>query len=186
MSTLRFKAVEEVRVQKFQPDKFPSEYWQIGSTGHRCQISPRHEYRSPPSTRSNVATGNCRSVAPVKMWRWRWSHPLYALVPALTEGTAEARLIHDYLNAPGGDYQRFGKLLNRARRLSFPAAASKHLRGPRLLQPGPSSPAFITKHLCIPTVFISYTGRSLDYKTPLLKSLSAVDKAAVEVWCSIP
>ncbi|HAC73483.1 MAG TPA: glutamine synthetase type III, partial [Porphyromonadaceae bacterium] len=35
--------------------------------------------------------------------------------------------------------------------------------------------------LCIPTVFISYTGEALDYKTPLLKALSAVDKAAVEV-----
>lgn len=35
--------------------------------------------------------------------------------------------------------------------------------------------------LCIPTVFIAYTGESLDYKAPLLKALRAVDKAAVEV-----
>ena len=35
--------------------------------------------------------------------------------------------------------------------------------------------------LCIPTIFISYTGEALDYKTPLLKALGAVDKAATEV-----
>jgi glutamine synthetase len=46
----------------------------------------------------------------------------------------------------------------------------------------PSSPAFIIDDtLCIPTVFISYTGEALDYKTPLLKALNAVDKAAVDV-----
>ena len=45
-----------------------------------------------------------------------------------------------------------------------------------------SSPAFIVDHtLCIPTVFISWTGEALDYKTPLLRSLSALDRAAVEV-----
>jgi glutamine synthetase len=46
----------------------------------------------------------------------------------------------------------------------------------------PSSPAFVMgRTLCIPTVFVSYTGEALDYKVPLLKALSALDKAAVEV-----
>ena len=50
----------------------------------------------------------------------------------------------------------------------------------------PSSPAFIMeskagKTLCIPTVFVSYTGEALDYKAPLLKALAALDKAAVDV-----
>ncbi|MFI3317535.1 MAG: glutamine synthetase III, partial [Rikenellaceae bacterium] len=46
----------------------------------------------------------------------------------------------------------------------------------------PTSPAFIVgTTLCIPTVFISYTGEALDYKTPLLRALNAVDKAAVDV-----
>jgi glutamine synthetase len=50
----------------------------------------------------------------------------------------------------------------------------------------PSSPAFIMdigngKTLCIPTIFVSYTGESLDYKAPLLKSLEALNKAAVDV-----
>ncbi len=45
-----------------------------------------------------------------------------------------------------------------------------------------SSPAFVVDNtLCIPTIFISYTGEALDYKTPLLKALAAVDKAATEV-----
>ena len=46
----------------------------------------------------------------------------------------------------------------------------------------PSSPAFIIDDtLCIPTIFISYTGEALDYKTPLLKSTLCLDKAAVDV-----
>ncbi|MDZ7740409.1 MAG: glutamine synthetase III [Bacteroidota bacterium] len=46
----------------------------------------------------------------------------------------------------------------------------------------PTSPAFIMDGtLCIPTIFVSYTGEALDYKTPLLKALAAVDKAAVDV-----
>lgn len=46
----------------------------------------------------------------------------------------------------------------------------------------PTSPAFILEStLCIPTIFVSYTGESLDYKTPLLKSMVAIDKATVKV-----
>lgn len=50
----------------------------------------------------------------------------------------------------------------------------------------PSSPAFVMeigngKTLCIPTIFVAYTGESLDYKAPLLKALAAIDRAAVDV-----
>lgn len=50
----------------------------------------------------------------------------------------------------------------------------------------PSSPAFVMeigngKTLCIPTIFVAYTGESLDYKAPLLKALAAIDKAAIDV-----
>ncbi|MCK9421687.1 MAG: glutamine synthetase III [Bacteroidales bacterium] len=46
----------------------------------------------------------------------------------------------------------------------------------------PTSPAFIMdRTLCIPTVFVSYTGEALDYKTPLLKAIWSIDKAAVDV-----
>ena len=50
----------------------------------------------------------------------------------------------------------------------------------------PNSPAFVMetgngRTLCIPTIFVSYTGESLDYKAPLLKSIEALNKAAVDV-----
>jgi len=46
----------------------------------------------------------------------------------------------------------------------------------------PSSPAFLfEKTLCIPTIFVSYTGEALDYKTPFLKSLQKLDDAATEI-----
>ena len=46
----------------------------------------------------------------------------------------------------------------------------------------PTSPAFILdKTLCIPTIFVSYTGEALDYKTPLLKSIQSLDNAATEI-----
>ena len=46
----------------------------------------------------------------------------------------------------------------------------------------PTSPAFIFGNtLCIPTIFVSYTGEALDYKTPLLRSIAAIDQAASEV-----
>jgi glutamine synthetase len=50
----------------------------------------------------------------------------------------------------------------------------------------PTSPAFLIENagamtLCIPTIFVSYTGEALDYKTPLLKSLTLIDKAATDV-----
>ncbi len=46
----------------------------------------------------------------------------------------------------------------------------------------PSSPIFIfEKTLCIPTIFVSYTGEALDYKTPLLKSMEAINEASVEI-----
>lgn len=50
----------------------------------------------------------------------------------------------------------------------------------------PSSPAFVMeigagKTLCIPTIFVSYTGESLDYKAPLLKALASLDRAAIDV-----
>ena len=46
----------------------------------------------------------------------------------------------------------------------------------------PSSPAFIVDDtLCIPSVFIAYTGEALDYKTPLIRSIEALDTAAIDV-----
>lgn len=104
----------------------------------------------------------------------------------LTGGTAEK---HDAFADPKGDgtvIESFsGKLLAQQEpdASSFPSGgirATFEARGYTAWDP--SSPAFILDDtLCIPTIFISYTGELLDYKTPLLKSLGAVDKAATDV-----
>lgn len=104
----------------------------------------------------------------------------------LTGGTAEK---HDAFADPQGDgtvIESFsGKLLAQQEpdASSFPSGgirATFEARGYTAWDP--SSPAFILDDtLCIPTIFISYTGELLDYKTPLLKSLAAVDKASVDV-----
>jgi len=106
----------------------------------------------------------------------------------LTEGTAEK---HDsfieYAGVPGeGVIEEFsGKLLAQQEpdASSFPSGGLRNTFEARGYSAwDPSSPAFIVDDtLCIPTVFISYTGECLDYKAPLLKALSAVDKAAVDV-----
>lgn len=106
----------------------------------------------------------------------------------LTDGTAEK---HDsfieYNGAPGeGIIEEFsGKLLAQQEpdASSFPSGGIRSTFEARGYSAwDPSSPAFIVDDtLCIPTVFISYTGEALDYKTPLLKALNAVDEAATAV-----
>jgi glutamine synthetase len=128
-------------------------------------------------------------AAGMKMWAiemgathyTHWIHPL-------TDGTAEKHdSFIDYVNGlEGGIIERFsGKLLAQQEpdASSFPSGGIRNTFEARGYTAwDPSSPAFIIDDtLCIPTVFISYTGEALDYKTPLLKSLSAVDKASVEV-----
>ena len=108
-----------------------------------------------------------------------WFHPL-------TGGTAEkhdAFIEHD---GRGGVIETFsGKLLVQQEpdASSFPNGGIRNTFEARGYTAWDiSSPAFILgETLCIPTIFISYTGESLDYKTPLLRSLNAVDKAATQV-----
>ena len=104
----------------------------------------------------------------------------------LTEGTAEK---HDSLidyDGKGGVIETFdGKMLAQQEpdASSFPSGgirATFEARGYTAWDP--TSPVFILDDtLCIPTVFISYTGEALDYKTPLKKSLKAVSDAAVPI-----
>ena len=104
----------------------------------------------------------------------------------LTGGTAEK---HDAFAQPdgyGGVIEEFsGKLLVQQEpdASSFPNGGIRNTFEARGYSAwDPTSPAFIVDTtLCIPTVFISYTGEALDYKVPLLRSISAVDKAATEV-----
>ena len=100
----------------------------------------------------------------------------------LTEGTAEK---HDY-DGKGGVIETFdGKALAQQEpdASSFPSGglrATFEARGYTAWDP--TSPVFIQDDtLCIPTVFISYTGEALDYKTPLKKALKAVTDAALPI-----
>ena len=104
----------------------------------------------------------------------------------LTEGTAEkhdAFIEHD---GNGGVIEEFsGKLLvqQESDASSFPNGGIRNTFEARGYSAwDPSSPAFIVDDtLYIPTIFFTYTGESLDYKAPLLKSLRAVNKAATDV-----
>ena len=104
----------------------------------------------------------------------------------LTGSTAEK---HDSFFEPAGDGTAMEKFSGDALAQQEPDASSFPNGGIRSTFEArgytawdPSSPAFIMGGtLCIPTVFVSYTGEALDYKAPLLKALSALDRAAVSV-----
>ena len=104
----------------------------------------------------------------------------------LTEGTAEKHDAFVEHDGKGGMMEEFtGKLLVQQEpdASSFPNGGIRNTFEARGYSAwDPSSPAFIVDDtLCIPTVFIAYTGEALDYKAPLLKALRAVDKAATAV-----
>ena len=104
----------------------------------------------------------------------------------LTEGTAEKHDAFVEHDGKGGMMEEFsGKLLVQQEpdASSFPNGGIRNTFEARGYSAwDPSSPVFVVDDtLCIPTVFIAYTGESLDYKAPLLKALSAVNKAAVDV-----
>ncbi len=199
MSTLRFKAVEEASkrlpVEVISPCKQPSDYY--GKyVFNRKQMSKYLSKETMSVVTDAIDEGKTlpREIAEhvaagMKMWAMEMgaSHYTHWFQP-LTDGTAEKHdSFIDYADAPGGDIiEKFsGKLLAQQEpdASSFPSGGIRNTFEARGYTAwDPSSPAFIVDDtLCIPTVFISYTGEALDYKTPLLKALSAVDKAAVEV-----
>lgn len=108
-----------------------------------------------------------------------WFHPL-------TGATAEK---HDAFINPmegGGAIENFqgGQLIQQEPDASsFPSGGIRNTFEARGYTAwDPTSPAFIMDNtLCIPTVFVSYTGEALDYKTPLLSAIDAIDKAAAAV-----
>lgn len=104
----------------------------------------------------------------------------------LTDSTAEKHDAFIDLSEMGGVVEAFsGKLLAQQEpdASSFPNGGIRQTFEARGYTAWDvSSPAFIVgTTLCIPTIFISYTGEALDYKAPLLKALAAIDKAAVDV-----
>ena len=104
----------------------------------------------------------------------------------LTEGTAEKHDAFVEHDGKGGMIETFsGKLLVQQEpdASSFPNGGIRNTFEARGYSAwDPTSPVFIIDDtLCIPTIFIAYTGEALDYKAPLLRALHAVDKAATEV-----
>lgn len=199
MSTLRFKAVEEaskrVPVEVVSPGKLPSEYF--GKyVFNRVQMSKYLSKETMSIVLEAIDNGTTLSrgiadhvAAGMKMWAVEMgaTHYTHWFQP-LTEGTAEKHdSFIDYVDGPSGNIiERFsGKLLAQQEpdASSFPSGGIRNTFEARGYTAwDPSSPAFIIDDtLCIPTVFISYTGEALDYKTPLLKALNAINKAAVDV-----
>jgi len=108
-----------------------------------------------------------------------WFHPL-------TDATAEKHEAFADMAKNGGVFENFkGEALVQQEpdASSFPNGGLRNTFEARGYTAwDPSSPAFIMDEtLCIPTVFVAYTGESLDQKTPLLKSLQALDKAATDL-----
>ncbi|MEA4851469.1 MAG: glutamine synthetase III [Paludibacter sp.] len=202
MSALRFKAVEEAFKKKAlcvtSPSKFTTDYY--GKYVFTKSVMAKYLSKDIMKSLNNaieqgvtldsniaddVATG-------MKMWAMELgaTHYTHWFQP-LTDGTAEKHdSFIDYAAGPGEaiieDFS--GKLLAQQEpdASSFPNGGIRstfEARGYTAWDP--SSPAFVVDDtFCIPTIFISYTGESLDLKAPLLKSISAVDKAATAV-CQI-
>lgn len=199
MSTLRFQVVSEAFKKKAlavtAPGACTSEYYGRYVFG-KDQMSKYLSKETLKVIQDVIDGGKALDreianhvAAGMKMWAMEMgaTHYTHWFQP-LTEGTAEK---HDsfieYAGAPGeGIIEEFsGKLLAQQEpdASSFPSGGIRSTFEARGYSAwDPSSPAFIVDDtLCIPTVFVSYTGEALDYKTPLLKALNAVDKAATDV-----
>lgn len=197
MSKFRFKCVEEAISHKAVPVKLPAERPQqyyakyVFNRQRMMEYLPLKTFEALCKAIDNkepLSREVADSVAQgMKQWAidcgarhyTHWFHPL-------TDGTAEkhdAFIEHD---GKGGVVEEFsGKLLVQQEpdASSFPNGGIRNTFEARGYSAWDiSSPAFIIDNtLCIPTVFISYTGESLDYKTPLLRALNAVDKAGTRV-----
>ena len=197
MANLRFEVVAEAFKKKPQeviaPIERPSEYFgkNVFNRAKMYKYLPRDVYEKLIDVIDNGARLD-RSIADavakgIKQWAdengvthyTHWFQPL-------TEGTAEkhdAFIEHD---GKGGMIEEFsGKLLVQQEpdASSFPNGGIRNTFEARGYSAwDPTSPVFIIDDtLCIPTIFISYTGEALDYKAPLLRSLHAVNVAATEV-----
>ena len=194
---LRFKAVEETfgrkPVEVPEPQGRPSDYYgeYVFNREKMFKYLPKKTYDALVDAIDNqkalsreVADGVAEGM---KQWAIDMgvTHYTHWFQP-LTDGTAEKHdgfIEHD---GKGGIVEEFsGKLLIQQEpdASSFPSGGIRSTFEARGYSAWDiSSPAFIlNKTLCIPTIFISYTGESLDYKTPLLKALNSVNKVATAV-----
>lgn len=197
MSTLRFKAVaaaaNRVPVDVKKPTKQTSEYYGEKVFNDKAMIKylSKETYQALQQAvqKGEIVDRNLAEyvAAGIRMWAMEngATHYTHWFQP-LTEGTAEKHDAFVEHDGNGGMIEEFsGKLLAQQEpdASSFPSGGLRNTFEARGYSAwDPSSPAFIIEDtLCIPTVFISYTGEALDYKTPLLKSITALDKAATEV-----
>jgi glutamine synthetase len=197
MVNLRFDAVATASRKKpievLTPEERPSEFFgrKVFNRQRMYKYLPADVYAKLVDVIDNGARLD-RSIADevakgIKQWAdengvthyTHWFQPL-------TEGTAEkhdAFIEHD---GKGGMIEEFsGKLLVQQEpdASSFPSGGIRNTFEARGYSAwDPTSPVFIIDDtLCIPTIFISYTGEALDYKAPLLRALHAVNVAATDV-----
>lgn len=194
MAYLRFKALDQVqartRVERSVSSKKVSEYFGELTYGHnemkknlspevfkRVQNAIHNRERIDPETAEAIA-------ASVRVWAMDHgaTHYTHWFQP-LTGATAEK---HDaFFDPTAGLEQLKGNELVQQEpdASSFPSGGIRstfEARGYTAWDP--SSPMFIYgSTLCIPTIFVSYTGEALDFKAPLLKALERVDRAATKV-----
>lgn len=197
MSQLRFKVVEEAFNRKAVKVEIPkeksSEYYgkAVFNRQKMFEYLPKNTYEALTQAIDNkkpLSREVADSVAAgMKQWALdngakhytHWFHPL-------TDGTAEKHDSFIEHDGKGGVVEEFsGKLLVQQEpdASSFPNGGIRNTFEARGYSAWDiSSPAFIIGNtLCIPTIFIAYTGESLDYKTPLLRALNSVDKAGTAV-----
>ena len=194
---LRFKMVEaalnHTAVEVEAPSTRPSDYFGVKVFGRNVmrKYLDKPTYDALLNTMDNGTPLSLELADSVAAGMRQWAldngadHYTHWFQP-LTGGTAEK---HDSFSDPDGKglvIESFsGKVLAQQEpdASSFPNGGIRNTFEARGYSAwDPTSPAFIVDTtLCIPTVFIAYTGEALDYKVPLLRSISAVDKAATEV-----
>ena len=197
MTSLRFNVVEKAFQAKPQPvavpDGRPSEYFgkYVFNREKMFKYLPSTVYARLVDAMDNGAPMDRDIADEVAAGMKRWAGELGAThythwFQPLTEGTAEKHDAFVEHDGKGGMMEEFsGKLLVQQEpdASSFPNGGIRNTFEARGYSAwDPSSPVFVVDDtLCIPTIFIAYTGESLDYKAPLLKALRAVNKAAVDV-----
>ncbi|OYP43522.1 glutamine synthetase III [Prevotella sp. P4-119] len=197
MANLRFQVVEEAFQKKpldvKAPSERPYEYFgkKVFNREKMYKYLPKDVYEKMIDVIDNGARLDRKVADAVAAGMIQWAkengvtHYTHWFQP-LTEGTAEKHDSFIEHDGKGGMVEEFsGKLLVQQEpdASSFPSGgirATFEARGYSAWDP--TSPVFIIDDtLCIPTIFISYTGEALDYKAPLLRALHAVNVAATDV-----
>lgn len=197
MTTLRFKMVEEAisrkAVEVKAPVERPADYFGkfVFNKEKMRKYLPKDCYEMLLCTMENgtALTQEVADCVAAGMKQWAMdmgaTHYTHWFQP-LTGGTAEKHDAFLETDGEGGVIEEFsGKLLVQQEpdASSFPSGGIRNTFEARGYSAwDATSPAFIVDTtLCIPTIFISYTGEALDFKAPLLRALDAVNHAAVEV-----